>query len=158
MKRHLISALAVLAIMCGCESGIGYSSYDSTDSNFVLGDNNLVGVWDIVKYEALSRSGESLKETSNSGEISATYRKFAMTADLQMSIWYGSYETAVMTVGFGYDSSMKILMYGDTGYADVEVLTKDSLVFVGQNFAPLEWYDNASIYSVRTTCVKEQEE
>ena len=157
MKRHLISALAVLTILCGCESGKGSASYDSTDSNFVLGDNNLVGVWDIVKYEALNRNGESLKETSNSGEISATYRKFAMTADLKMSIWYGAYEDAVMEVGFGYDSSSKMLMYGDTGFSDVEVLTKDSLVFVGQNFAPLEWYQDASIYSVRTTCIKEKE-
>ena len=160
MKRICLHSICIAALCCAvqsCEtSTIGSSSSGSwgSESTVVTTDSNILGTWDIVKYEALNAREEVIKTVTDLSVIKGTYWRFVMAGSGDIAMWWGAYTSPAVTTKFSYNGAARFFYYGDYGCADVESLTKTSFVFLSTDFFPAGWDEDSAISLVRVTCAK----
>ena len=160
MKRICLHFLCVFAL-CGaaqsCDSsflGGSSGSGSSGETTVITTDNNILGTWDVVAYEALNAREEVIKTVTDLSVIKGTYWRFVMAGSGDIALWWGTYTSPAVTTKFTYNGAAKLFYYDDYGCAEVETLTKSSFIFVSTDFFPAGWDEDSAISLVRVTCSK----
>lgn len=156
MKRKVFIILAVLcAAVCSCDKISGSS--DKGGGETVIIDPAIIGTWEIIKYGAIEQGQtQEGRICDNRSEILSSYHKFDFNGNAIMKLSFGNPEE-IIEVDFYYDSTYKTLLFGDSGYADVETLNGTDLIFTSDSFMPLGWYEDATVKNVRVYCKKMQQ-
>ena len=156
--RFVPAVLSLCVLFSACDGSIlgGGTSSGTLDpgTGVVTTDNNILGTWDVVKYEACNIKGDVIKSVTDIADIHSTYWRFVMAGSGDIAMWWGTYTSPAVTTSFSYSGPAMLFYYGDYGCAEVEELTETSFVFLSTDFFPADWYEDTSISTIRVHCVK----
>lgn len=115
----------------------------------VTTDSNILGTWDVVKYEACNIKGKIIKTETDVQAIHGTYWRFVMAVTGDLALWWGAYDVPSVTTRFSYNKAAGLFYYGEYGCGEVETLTEDSFVFLSTDFFPAAWAEDPAVTNVR---------
>lgn len=137
MKRLIILFLCV-CIFGACSNkqiSTFISGSGDFDNSVVIQDENIIGSWQVIKYEAFDRNGQLLDTASDAATIAGTYNGFTFDANGTMTLFA---KGKSMTTGYSYFASGDLL-FGESGMGTTYRLDSSTFIFDSDSFFPEGW-------------------
>lgn len=133
----------IILFLCVCISGACSNKQISTfisgsgdfDNSVVIEDENIIGSWQVIKYEAFDRNEKLLDTATDEASIAATYSRFDFDTNGIMSLYAKGQR---LTTNYAYYASGNLL-FGESGLGETCKLDKTSFIFDSDSFFPVGW-------------------
>lgn len=135
--NRLIAIFFCICAICSCSKGNTSSTTGGggTEPAVIIQDENIIGSWSVIKYEAYDRNGQLLDTASDAATIAGTYNGFNFDAYGNMTLFA---KGKGMTVGYSYFASGD-LFFGESGMGTTYKLDTSTFIFDSDSFFPEGW-------------------